>query len=145
MLSLQREEEAGSEAINLLYAGHPGRVVDVVLQVAVAVGDDVVQASEHQPRPVETRRQYKTSLMLLVVTVGGDGGLPGGEHDHAVSPGGVQQCGVEIIEISPPLLGDVFVKYTSRPIFLHHSLQSVKLAEFLWANKLFSNLLEQIH
>ena len=60
VLSLQREEEAGREAINLLYAGHPGRVVDVVLQVAVAVGDDVVQAGEHQPGTVETSRQYFT-------------------------------------------------------------------------------------
>ena len=66
MLSLQREEEAGSEAINLLYAGHPGRVVDVVLQVAVAVGDDVVQTGEYQPGPVETSRQYFT-----VVAAGG--------------------------------------------------------------------------
>ena len=72
MLSLQREEEAGSEAINLLYAGHPGRVVDVVLQVAVAVGDDVVEAGEHQPGPVETiSRQYITLLLLVVITRGG--------------------------------------------------------------------------
>ena len=55
MLSLQGEEEAGSEAIDLLYAGHPGGVVDVVVQVAVTVGDDVVQAGEYQPGPVETR------------------------------------------------------------------------------------------
>ena len=54
MLSLQGEEEAGRESIDLLYAGHPGGVVDVVVQVAVTVGDDVVQAGEYQPGPVET-------------------------------------------------------------------------------------------
>ena len=68
VLSLQREEEAGSEAINLLYAGHPGRVVDVVLQVAVAVGDDVVEAGEHQPGPVETIQQ----AIYHTVTASGD-------------------------------------------------------------------------
>ena len=66
MLGLQGEQEAGSEAINLLYAGNPGRVVDVVLQVAVGVGDDVVQAGEHQPRAVETSR--KSNIGWLVVT-----------------------------------------------------------------------------
>ena len=84
-------------------------------------------------------------MILLGGEGEGEGGLPRGEHDHAVSPGGVQQGGVEIIEISPPLLGDVFVKYTGRPIFLDDSLQSVKLSEFLCTNKVFSNLLKQIH
>ena len=83
--------------------------------------------------------------MLLSGEGEDEGGLPGGEHDHAVSPGGVQQGGVEIIEISPPLLGDVFVKYTGRPIFLDHSLQPFNLSEFLWTDPLFSNLLQQIH
>ena len=123
VLCLQGEEEASSKAVNLLYAGDPVRAVDVLLQVPVAVGDDVVQAGEHQPRPVET----------------------GGEHDDTQTPGGVQQGRVEIIEISSPLLGDVFIKDTRRPILLYDSLLSVQLLEFLYADKLFSNCLEQIH
>ena len=49
--------------------------------------DDVVDHGEEEPGQVEA----------------------GGEHEDAVAPARVQQRGVEIAEVPPPLLGDVLV------------------------------------
>ena len=68
--------------------------------------DDVVDHGEEEPGQVEA----------------------GGEHEDAVAPAGVQQRGIEIAEVPPPLLGDVLVGDAGAAALLHHPLPLVHLA-----------------
>ena len=68
--------------------------------------DDVVDHGEEEPGQVEA----------------------GGEHEDAVAPARVQQRGVEIAEVPPPLLGDVLVGDACAAALLHHPLPLVHLA-----------------
>ena len=67
--------------------------------------DDVVDHGEEEPGQVEA----------------------GGEHEDAVAPARVQQRGVEIAEVPPPLLGDVLVCDAGAPTFLDNPLALVHL------------------
>ena len=68
--------------------------------------DDVVDHGEEEPGQVEA----------------------GGEHEDAVATARVQQRGVEIAEVPPPLLGDVLVGDACAAALLHHPLPLVHLA-----------------
>ena len=114
VLGLHREEEHGHEAVSLGDAGTP-----VLLrhgssrEVAVRVADHVVnncRKSRDLRSWMMVTLQSSYNYLVLSTSEHDPGAVEAaGKKQNHVGPGGVEQRGVEVGDVAPPLLRDVLI------------------------------------
>ena len=125
VLGLQGEEEDRGEAVRLGDAGQPVGLVQVLGgEVTVSQADHVVDHCNvgelfcRKPREIAIGNTSKEDPGSVETA---------GKQENHVAPGGVQEGGVEVRDVPPSLLGDIFIRHVGQSAFPHDPLLLVHL------------------